>query len=138
MFIRKQYATAEALAYAKVLQVGMRVSLILLAASFVGYMLDLFSPTIPASQMPLYWGMSGPAYLEHRGIAHQNWPWMAQMLQGDLVFGGIVLMAAVTVYCYVFFLRFPLANRDAVMTGVVAGEIVVLSLAASGLLAVGH
>ena len=51
---------------------------------------------------------------------------------------AIVLMAAVTVYCYVFFLRFPLANRDAVMTGVVAGEIVVLSLAASGLLAVGH
>ena len=33
MFVRKQYATAEALAYAKVLQVGMRVSLALLAAS---------------------------------------------------------------------------------------------------------
>lgn len=138
MFVRKQYATAEALAYAKVLQVGMRVSLALLAACFIAYMLDMFSPTIPASEMPRYWGMSAPAYLEHRGISHQTWPWLAQMFQGDLVFGGIVLMAAVTVYCYVFFLRFPLASRDKVMTVVVAGEIVVLSLAASGLLAVGH
>ncbi|MDO8605023.1 MAG: hypothetical protein Q7R40_00670 [Phaeospirillum sp.] len=138
MLKRKQYATAEALAYAKILQVGMRASLILLAVSFVAYMLDVFSPTIPASEMSRYWGMSAPAYLEQRGIAHQTWPWLAQIFQGDLVFGAIALMAAVTVYCYASFLRFPLASRDKVMITVVASEIVVLSLAASGLLAIGH
>ena len=133
-----RYASAEQLAYAGVLQIGMRLSLALMAVAFAAYMLGMLPLAVPASDMPHYWTLSATAYLDARGLPHHGLPWLQQLLQGDLVFGGIALMAAVTVGCYAYFLRFPLRSRDGVMTAVVAGEIVVLSLAASGLLAMGH
>ncbi len=133
-----RYASDEQLAYADVLQVGMRLSLALMTVAFAAYMLGALPLAVPASDMPQYWALSAHAYLDARSIPAHGWPWLNQLLQGDLVFGGIALMAAVTVGCYACFLRFPLRSRDRVMTMVVAGEIVVLSLAASGLLAAGH
>ena len=133
-----RYASAEQLAYAGVLQVGMRVSLALMAAAFIVYMLGLLPLAVPASEMSHYWAMSAQSYLDARAIPHHGMPWLHQLMQGDLVFGGIALMSVVTVCCYGFFLRFPLRARDRVMTAVVAAEIVVLLAAASGLLAVGH
>lgn len=132
------YASAEQVAYAGVLQVGMRLSLALMASAFLAYMLGLLPLSVPASDMPQYWGMSAQAYLETRHIPHHGWPWLHQMLEGDFIFAGIALMAAVTVGCYAYFVRFPLKSGDRVMTVVVIAEIAVLALAASGLLAVGH
>jgi hypothetical protein len=132
-----KYASEEQMAYAAVLQVGMRTSLVLIVAAFVATMLGLLPLTVPASEMPRYWSMSAPDYLNARHMLHGGLPWVQQLLQGDLIFAGIALMAAVTVYCYAYFLRFPLRNKDRVLTAIVIAEICVLSLAASGILAGG-
>lgn len=136
--MKGKYATEEQIAYARVLEIGMRVSLVLLVVTFAAYMFGLVTPGIPASEMPKYWSMSASDYLHARDIPAHGWPWFRQLVMGDLVFAGIGLMALVTIYCYLYFLRFPLRNRDRVMTVIVVGECIVLALAASGLLAVGH
>lgn len=133
-----KYASEEQLAYAGVLQIGMRASLLLIAVAFAAYMLGLLPLAVPASEMSHYWGMSAPDYLNARHIGHTGLPWVQQLREGDFIFFGIALLAAVTVYCYAFYLRFPLKNRDKILTSIVIGEICVLSLAASGILASGH
>ncbi len=135
---RFPYASREQLVYADVLEIGMRASLALIVAAFLAYLTGLLPAAIPVTEMPHYWSMSAHKFLVSRGLAGDRWPWVRELLDGDFAFAGLVMEAAVTMICYIVFVRVPLKKRDWVTTAIVVAEIVVLALAASGLVATGE
>ena len=68
-----------------------------------------------------------------------GWGWVTMLGHGDFInFIGIVILAGVTVVCYLAIVPVLLASGDGVYAALALLEVVVLVIAASGLIAVGH
>ncbi len=108
----KLKATEEQIAYAKILDAGMKVGLLMLIITFVIYMTGLFSPYIPVKELPKYWGMSVHDYLQVTGI-HAGWSWLGMLGKGDFLnFIGIAFLAGVTIICYIRIIPIFLKKKD--------------------------
>lgn len=137
-FRRAFYATREQLVYAAALDVGMKVGLAILVATFAVYISGLLAPHVPFEDLPGYWGLPVDEYIEAANVP-TGWGWLALVLTGDyLNFVSIAFLSGVTIVCYARILVYPLKNRDYLFAGNIVAQIVVLLLAASGILAVGH
>jgi hypothetical protein len=137
-FRRAFYATREQLVYAAALDVGMKMGFAILVATFVVYVTDLLDPHVPFDELPDYWGMPAHDYLA-AAHAPAGWRWLELALTGDyLNFAGIAFLSGVTVVCFARILMYPVKNRDYLFAGMIVAQIVVLLLAASDILAVGH
>jgi len=137
-FRKAFYATREQLVYAAALDIGMRAGLAILVATFVVYVSGLLAPHVPFEDLPDYWGLSVTEYLEAARVPW-GWSWLGLAFTGDyLNFVGIAFLSGVTIVCYARILLYPIKNRDFVFAGIIAAQIFVLLLAASGLFVVGH
>jgi hypothetical protein len=77
-------------------------------------------------------------YLEKFGI-QPGWWWLGQIGKGDFAnFIGIAFLAAVTIACYLRIIPILFSKNDTIYGVIALLEVVVLSLAASGLLKAGH
>ena len=124
----------EQLAYATVLDKGMKIGLLMLVISFIIYVTGILTPYIPVSDLPKYWGMSVHKYLEATGI-HPGWSWLRLIGKGDFLnFVGIAFLAGVTAVCYVRIIPILFRKKDVAFGIIAIIEVVVLVLAASGLL----
>lgn len=133
-----QYATPEQLAYATILDWGMKIGFVLLLISFVLYLTGIVPPHVPLAELPHYWHMPAGQYLKEAQVPH-GWGWTALISKGDFLnFVGMAFLAAVTVGCYLRILPMLIKNKDTVFVILAILEIVVLVLAASGILVSGH
>ena len=124
----------EQLAYATILDKGMKIGLLMLVISFIIYVTGILTPYIPVSDLPKYWGMSVHKYLEATGI-HPGWTWLRLIGKGDFLnFIGIAFLAGVTAVCYVRIIPILFRKKDVAFGIIAIIEVVVLVLAASGLL----
>lgn len=142
--------TAEAdedqLVYAGLLAKGMYLGLGILLVTFMIYMTGILQPGIPIEELPRLWTLSAHEYLEavnheflHRPEVVDGWGWVALLGMSDyLNFVGIALLSAITIFCYIRILPNLYRKKDYIYTAIAALEIIVLTLAASGLVAVGH
>lgn len=127
----------EQLKYANLLLYGSWAGIAILAVTFTLYMTGLMSAYVPASQMPQYWGMKASEYLLATGAPH-GWGWFSMIGYGDyLNLIGIAFLGLLTIAGFLILLPAYLAKKDRVYATIVAVEILVLSLAASGILKVG-
>ena len=139
-------ADADQLLYASILAKGMYLGLALLLVTFVLYLTGAMQPGIPIEELPRLWTLSAHEYLEavnhdflHRPEVVDGWRWMALLGMGDYVnFIGIALLSAVTIVCYLGVLPSLLRKKDWIYSAIAVLQVVVLVLAASGLVAVGH
>lgn len=139
-------AAEEQLLYAKVLAWGMYLGLGILLVTFALYVLGLVDPGVPIEDLPRLWTMSAHDYLEavnheflHRGEVVTGWRWVFVLGMGDyLNFIGIALLAAVTIVCYLGILPTLIRKKDWIYSAIALLEVIVLSLAASGIVSVGH
>jgi hypothetical protein len=70
--------------------------------------------------------------------APTGWGWAALVGKGDyLNFVGIAMLSGLTILCYVVILPILIRKKDIAYTAIAVVEVLVLSLAASGLLKVG-
>jgi hypothetical protein len=123
--------------YARVLDIGMKIGLVAIIITFIIYLSGIFSPYIPVNDLPKYWGLSVHKYLEETGI-HQGWSWVGMLDKGDFLnFTGIAFLAGVTVICYLRIIPIFFKKKDFVYGIFAIIEVLVLVLAASGLLKVG-
>lgn len=130
----KLKATEEQITYANILDWGMRIGLLLLVATFVIYLTATLKPHIPRDEVSNYWGMSVHEYLQATGV-QPGWSWIAMVNKGDFLnFVGIALLAGVTVICYVRITPILFRNNDRVYGILAIIEVLVLVLAASGIL----
>ncbi len=127
-------ATEEQIVYAKLLDSGMKAGLITVTITFVIYLLGIFPPHVPVNDLPKYWGMPVKDYLEATGI-HPGWAWLRMLGKGDFLnFIGIAFLAGVTIPCYIRIIPIFFRKKDTVYGIIAILEVLVLTLAASGLL----
>ena len=141
-----QEAQAEQVLYAKVLGIGMFFGLVTLALTFGLYVAGFPAPAVPLEQVPGYWHLSVDEYLEvvsHNHLLAEHpptgWAWVTMVNKGDFLnFVGIAILAGITVVCYLAIVPTLLRKKDAAYVTMAILEALVLALAASGILAVGH
>lgn len=133
----KLKATEEQLAYAKLLDFGMKLGLLVLIITFIVYLSGILSPHIPVNDLPRYWSMSVHKYLEATGI-HPGWTWLGMLGKGDFLnFIGIAFLAGVTILCYLRIIPILFRKKDSVYGILAIVEVLILVLAASGILKAG-
>jgi len=133
----KLQATEEQIAYAKLLDIGMKLGLLMLLISFTIYVLGIFTPHLPVTDLPKYWSMPVKEYLMATGI-HTGWSWIYELGKGDFLnFAGIAFLSGVTILCYIRIIPILFRKKDTVYAVLAIIEVLVLVLAASGLLKTG-
>ncbi|MHB8836258.1 MAG: hypothetical protein ACYC9Y_11200 [Candidatus Methylomirabilia bacterium] len=157
-------ATEEQVAYAKLLDLGMKVGLAALVLTFAIYLTGILPSHTPVNDLPKYWKMPVKQYLVETRIdrhsaeyaqipaqppelrkdylketnIHPGWSWLHRVDKGDFLnFLPIVFLAAITVICYIRIIPIFLAKKDMVYSLLAITEVVVLTLAASGYLGSG-
>ena len=131
-------ATPEQLLYAKILEWGMYLGLLILLVTFGLYALGIVDPYIPLDKISTYWSYNVYDYLEHAGIK-DGWGWLGMLKYGDFInFIGIAILAGVTLICYAAIVPTLLKNKDTAYAIMAALEVIILGAAASGIIAVGH
>jgi hypothetical protein len=138
----KQPATLEAspeqLLYARILEIGMYIGLLVLFVTFGLYAFGIVDPYIPLDKISNYWSMNVNDYLKHAEIK-AGWAWLGMLKYGDFInFIGVAILAGVTIICYAAIVPTLLKNNDKVYAILAVLEVIILSAAASGILAVGH
>ncbi len=124
--------------YARWLDWGTRLSLAVLIAAFLAYVLGFTPAALPLAEVPRFWALPLERYLALSGGA-TGWGWLAMLDQGEyqnLI--GVASLGLVTVVCYLRVLPLFLARGARLEAAIVVAQVLVLLLAASGLLAGGH
>ena len=124
----------EQIIYANLLLIGVVAGIIVLVATYTVYVGGFLTPHVDLQAMSGLWGKNVNEFLE---ITHapQGWGWFHLLGKGDyLNYLGLVLLSLMTVVCYLVLLRGYYRQRNWIFTVISFLEIVVLSLAASGLL----
>jgi len=124
----------------------MYLGLGILLVTFTLYLTGILQPGIPIEELPRLWTLSVHEYLEavnqeflHRPEVVVGWGWIGVLGLGDyLNFIGIALLAAVTIVCYMGILPSLFRKKDWIYATIAVIEVLVLALAASGIIAVGH
>jgi hypothetical protein len=131
---KKMMATEEQLAYAKLLDMGMKVGFLMLVITFLIYLSGALTPYVPVKDLPSYWRLPVKTYLAVTGI-HTGWTWLGMLGKGDFLnFTGIAFLAGVTIACYIRIIPILFRKKDTVYAVLAICEVLVLTLAASGLL----
>lgn len=128
----------EQTVYARLLQWGAHLGLIILVGTFLVYVFKLLPLRISPENLASVWGLPVSHYLEAMAMG-RGWEWISHVGNGDILpLIGVTFLASVTVLCYLPLLFVFVRKRDILYSLICLAEIVVLTLAASGLVRVGH
>lgn len=132
-----QKATEEQVLYANLLNKGMLIGLLCLIITFIIYAAGILPPKIPLPEVQNYWVMSVSDYLEKSGI-HAGWAWLGNLGYGDMLnFLPIAFLSGITILCYVAIIPGLLRKKDSAYVLLSIIEVIVLVVAASGILGTG-
>jgi hypothetical protein len=127
-------AAEEQIKYANILNIGMFVGLAIIVVTFIIYMLGILPSFVSPQEIPNYWRMSSKNFI-HMLNAPTGWGWLAFVGKGDyLNFVGIAFLAGLTILCYLVILPILMRKKDTAYVVIAITEILVLTLAASGIL----
>lgn len=133
----KTKASEEQMAYAGVLNTGMWFGLALLVVIFIIYISGLLPSFIPINDLPKYWTMRAHDFTLAMH-APTGWGWLPMIGNGDyLNFVGIAILSGLTILCYLVILPILIRKRDTAYVVIAVFEVLVLALAASGVMKVG-
>jgi len=130
-------ASEEQILYANILSKGMLIGLLGLVVTFIIYGAGILEPKIPLEQVQNYWVMPVSEYLQLAGI-HAGWAWLGNLGYGDMLnFLPIAFLSLLTIVCYLAILPGLMRKKDTAYVVLVIVEVVVLAVAASGILGSG-
>ena len=133
----KTKASEEQMAYAEVLNIGMWFGLALLVVPLLSTYQGVLPTFVPIDDLPKYWTMRAHDF-NVALHAPTGWGWTALIGKGDyLNFVGIAMLSGLTILCYLVILPILFRKKDTAYVVIAIVEILVLALAASGLLKVG-
>jgi len=119
--------------FARWLDAGTKIALVLLAASFLAYVTGLLPAQLPPEELAKLWGLPLREYLAAAG-APTGWGWLELWARGDYAnYFGMVLLTSIVMVAYLRVLPM-LVRHDRSFAAIAALEVVVLLAAASGLL----
>jgi hypothetical protein len=133
----KTKASEEQIAYAKILSVGMWFGLALLIVTFFVYISGAIPTYVPIDDLPKYWTMRVHDFNVALN-APTGWRWTELLGKGDyLNFVGITILSGLTILCYLVILPILVRKKDTPYVVIAIIEVLVLTLAASGIMKVG-
>ena len=128
----------EQMRYAKWLDWGTRVGLVVLLLSFAVYVGGLAESHVPVSRLPELWGHPVARFLQLTD-SPTGWGWLALVHRGDIAgLLGIAILAGSSVLCLLAAVPLYLARGDKAFAALCVAEVMVVLLAASGWLQGGH
>ncbi len=128
----------EQLRYARWLEAGARIGLVVLIVGFVAYVAGLLPTVVAPERLPQLWSLPVAAYLEASG-APTGWGWVARLGHGDMLgMLGIALLAACSLPALLALVPLFSSRGDRVFVVLCVAEVAVVALAASGVLSGGH
>jgi len=138
--------TEEQLLYANILGKGMLVGLVLLFVTFALYVFGIMPAAIPLNEVPSLWNQPVHDYLVainqnylHMEHLPTGWSWLKLIGKGDFInFIPVAILSGVTIICYLAIVPGLFRRGDKAYAIMAIAEAAILTLAASGLLAVGH
>ena len=107
---------------------------------------DRLDPVIPLKSLNIYWNQPVNEYLLQINSNFLDWEelpigwsWLKLIWYGDFLnFLPIAILSGITIFCYIVILPNMLVRKDYWMAMIAFLEILILCLAASGILTVGH
>ena len=131
-------ALAEQLRYARLLDVTSKLGFAALVVGFVAYAFGWLEEHVTVAQLPQFWGLPLAEYLA-RTDTPTGWGWLAHLHKGEFAgLIGIAVLAGCSAVCLAAVIPIYVSRRDRVFAGICVLEILVLLLAASGVLTLGH
>ena len=130
-------APPEQLTYANLLFYGSWAAIAILVITFGVYVSGMLESHIPIDEISQYWAMPVSQYV-HEANVPTGWGWTTLLGKGDFLnFIGIVLLAGMTIVCYLVLIPSYVKQKDTIFVVLVILEVLVLCLGASGLLGTG-
>ncbi|MBU2490668.1 MAG: DUF1634 domain-containing protein [Proteobacteria bacterium] len=128
-------ASPEQIRYANMVFWGAWLAIAIMILTYTAYMTGAVKPFIPVEDISRYWAMPASEYIHESG-APTGWSWVALLGHGDYMnFLGIALLAVMTIVCFLgALLPAYIKKKDWIFSGIVILEVLVLTLAASGIL----
>ncbi len=127
----------EQIRYANMLFVGAWGGIIILAISYFLYVTGIIPAHIDIALVVQNWGKGVNEFIQITN-APDGWSWAALLGTGDYMnFIGLVLLAAMTIFCYLFLIVGYARHKDWIYCVICTLEVLVLTLAASGILGTG-
>jgi hypothetical protein len=127
----------EQIIYANLLLIGVWSGIVILVATYVIYVTGILPSHVDMAVIPTAWGNGVSEYLETTHSPH-GWGWVALLAKGDFLnYIGFALLALMTIGCYLVLVRGYIRQKDWIFFVIAVLEILVLSLAASGILGSG-
>lgn len=127
----------EQILYANILNYGAWAGIFIMLTTYVLYVGGIVDPLIDKTVVVQHWHLNVHDFIQATG-APDGWSWVALLGMGDyLNFVGLALLALLTIVCYLVLLPGYARNKDWAYFGIAIAEVVVLTVAASGLLGSG-
>ena len=126
----------EQLRYARLLDVGSKAGFVMLVAGFLAYATGVLEEHVVVDQLPALWGLSLPEYLRATQTP-TGWGWIAHLHKGEFAgLVGIAVLAGCSVVCLAAIVPLYVRRGDRIYAAICTLEIIVVVLAASGILTV--
>ena len=123
--------------YANLLIIGVWAGIVILFVTYSIYLFELMPVHVDTSFIPKVWNKGVGEYLEITHSPH-GWGWVHLLLKGDFLnYLGFVLLALMTIICYLVLVRGYVRQKNWIFSAIAVLEIIVLSVAASGILGSG-
>ncbi|MGQ9513118.1 DUF1634 domain-containing protein [Thermodesulfitimonas sp.] len=132
-------APPEQVVYANILLGGVLIGIALLVIGFIIYVSGILPPYVPVEELPKLWGLKAHKYVEVTK-SPTGWGWVSYLGKGDCFNHlGIAFLSGLTIIGF-FFSLVPayLKKKDTWYFLIALVEVVVLVLAASGVVKAGH
>ena len=128
--------SVEQLRYARVLEIGSKLGFVTLVAGFLAYVTGVLEEHVVVEQLPALWGLSLAEYLRMTQTP-TGWGWIVHLHKGEFAgLLGIAVLAGCSIVCLATIVPLYARRRDRIYAVVCTLEIIVVVLAASGILTV--
>ncbi len=128
----------EQIVYANILYYGSLIGMAFLTLTFALYILGIFPSFIDLADLPELWTHDTHHLVKSTDLPI-GWGWVALLNYGDILnLLALAFLAFLTILCYLAIIPMLVKKRDWVYVMIALAEVVILLLAASGILQAGH
>jgi hypothetical protein len=128
----------EQLVYARILGYGTKISILVIAAAYIAYITGILPHYIEFDKIVELWGKKSHKFVEETNTP-LGWEWIGLVMYGDFLnLLLLTFLSFLTIICYLAIIPVLVAKKDFIYFVIALLEVVVLLLAASGLIVAGH